>query len=231
VIADPVLTASDPRFATPPAALAAATAPDSLLARSSVGVRLERLLATGYEADAIGALVAAEQRFVARGFDANRDAIVGADLTGYRYVHFATHGLVDSRYPGLSSLALSQFDAQGTPRNGFLRLHDIYNLRLDADVAVLSACETALGKEIRGEGLIGLIQGFMYAGARGVVASLWQAPDRATAELMTRFYTHLIQGGLRPAAALRRAQTELAAQRRWSDPYFWSGFVLIGDWR
>jgi CHAT domain-containing protein len=107
----------------------------------------------------------------------------------------------------------------------------VYNLRLNADVAVLSACETALGREIRGEGLVGLTQGFMYAGARSVVASLWQAPDRATAELMTRFYRHLIQDELRPAAALHRAQTELAAERRWADPYFWSGFVLIGDWR
>jgi CHAT domain-containing protein len=110
-------------------------------------------------------------------------------------------------------------------------LHDIFNLRLDADVVVLSACETALGREIRGEGLVGLTQGFLYAGARGLVASLWQVPDRATAELMTRFYTHLLQDGLRPAAALRAAQNELAATRRWSDPYFWGAFVLVGDWR
>jgi len=231
VVADPVLTASDPRLPAGTAALLAAAPPGALLERSSVGVRLERLLATSYEAEALAALVPAEQRLIARGFDASREAILDSNLEQYRYVHFATHGLVDARYPGLSALALSQFDAQGTPRNGFLRLHDIYNLRLNADVAVLSACETALGREIRGEGLIGLTQGFMYAGARSVVASLWQAPDRATAELMTRFYRHLIQDDQRPAAALRLAQTELAAERRWADPYFWSGFVLLGDWR
>jgi CHAT domain-containing protein len=231
IVADPVLTASDPRLRAAPAVLSATAAPASLLERSSVGPRLDRLLATSYEAEALAALVPANQRLVARGFEANREAILGAPLEQYRYVHFATHGLVDARYPGLSALALSQFDEHGAARNGFLRLHDIYNLRLDAEVAVLSACETALGRDIRGEGLVGLTQGFMYAGARSVVASLWQAPDRATAELMTRFYRHLLQGELRPSAALRRAQSELAAERRFADPYFWSGFVLIGDWR
>ena len=231
IVADPVLTPSDPRMRAAPAVLSAAAAPATLLDRSSVGPQLERLLATGYEAEAIAALVPADQRLIARGFDANREAILGAPLEQYRYVHFATHGLIDARYPGLSALALSQFDEQGAGRNGFLRLHDIYNLHLAADVAVLSACETALGRDIRGEGFVGLTQGFMYAGARSVVASLWQAPDRAAAELMTRFYRHLLQGELRPAAALRRAQSELAAERRFADPYFWSGFVLIGDWR
>jgi CHAT domain-containing protein len=231
VFADPVLSAADPRMRTAPVVLAAAATPNTLLERSSVGLALERLPATSYEAQAIAALVPAEQRFIASGFDASREAVLGASLDQYRYVHFATHGLVDARYPGLSALALSQFDEQGTARNGFLRLHDIYNLRLDADVAVLSACETALGRDIRGEGLVGLTQGFMYAGARSVVASLWQAPDRAAAELMTRFYRHLLQGDQLPAAALRSAQFELAAERRFADPYFWSGFVLIGDWR
>jgi CHAT domain-containing protein/tetratricopeptide (TPR) repeat protein len=231
IVADPVLTASDPRLRAAPAVLSAAAAPATLLERSSVGPRLERLLATSYEADALAALVPPDRRLIARGFEANRETILGAALEQYRFVHFATHGLVDARYPGLSALALSQFDEQGAARNGFLRLHDIYNLRLDAEVVVLSACETALGRDIRGEGLVGLTQGFMYAGARSVVASLWQAPDRATAELMTRFYRHLLHGELPPAAALRRAQSELAAERRFADPYFWSGFVLIGDWR
>jgi CHAT domain-containing protein len=231
VFADPILTAADPRMRAAPVALAAAAAPDTLLQRSSVGLALGRLPATSYEAQALAALVPADQRFIASGFEANRDAVLGAALDQYRYVHFATHGLVDARYPGLSALALSQFDEQGIERNGFLRLHDIYNLRLGADVAVLSACETALGRDIRGEGLVGLTQGFMYAGARSVVASLWQAPDRAAAELMTRFYRHLLQGSLPPATALRRAQSELAAERRFADPYFWSGFVIIGDWR
>ncbi len=231
IFADPVLTATDPRMSTAPVALAAAAMPATLLERSSVRLELQRLPATSHEAEALAALVPAEQRLIASGFEANRDSVLGVPLEHYRYVHFATHGLIDARYPGLSALALSQFDEQGAERNGFLRLHDIYNLHLAADVAVLSACETALGRDIRGEGFVGLTQGFMYAGARSVVASLWQAPDRAAAELMTRFYRHLLQGELRPAAALRRAQSELAAERRFADPYFWSGFVLIGDWR
>jgi CHAT domain-containing protein len=189
------------------------------------------LPSTGWEADAISALVAEEQRFVARSFDARRETLFAADLGQYRLVHFATHGLVDSRYPALSALALSQFDERGVPQNGFLRLHDIYGLDLNADLVVLSACETALGREIRGEGLMGLTQGFLYAGARGVVASLWQVPDRATAELMARFYGHLLNDGLQPAEALGKAQLSMAAERRWSHPYYWGGFVLVGDWR
>jgi CHAT domain-containing protein/tetratricopeptide (TPR) repeat protein len=232
IFADPVVTAADPRLpARASVAQVAASASNTLLERTSVDRALERLPATSYEAQALAGLVPAEQRFVASGFDASRETVLGATLEQYRYVHFATHGLVDARYPGLSALVLSQFDEQGAERNGFLRLHDIYNLQLDADVAVLSACETALGRDIRGEGLVGLTQGFMYAGARSVVASLWQVPDRAAAELMTRFYRHLLQGDQLPSAALRRAQSDLAAERRFADPYFWSGFVLIGDWR
>jgi CHAT domain-containing protein len=125
---------------------------------------------------------------------------------------------------------LSKFDAAGTPREFLLRLDDIYGLYLNADLVVLSACDTALGREIRGEGLIGLTQGFLYAGARSLVVSLWQVPDHATAELMTRFYQFMFRDGLRPASALREAQLDIAAERRWRDPYFWAGMVLVGDW-
>src|SRR5258708_39305565 len=107
-------------------------------------------------------------------------------------------------------------DERGAGQNGYLRLHDIYNLRLDADLVVLSACQTALGKEIKGEGLIGLTRGFMYAGAPSVVASLWQVDDLATAQLMKSFYRGMLKDGLRPAEALRLAQLEMLKQRRWS---------------
>ena len=122
-------------------------------------------------------------------------------------------------------------DSSGAPVDGFLRLRDIYNLRLNADLVVLSACDTALGREIRGEGLMGLTQGFLYAGAGKVVASLWRVPDRATGELMTRYYRNMIEGSQNPVSALRNAQLELAADRRWRNPYYWSGFVVQGDWR
>jgi CHAT domain-containing protein len=129
----------------------------------------------------------------------------------------------------LSALAFSQFDATGRPLNGLLRLQDVYRLNLNADLVVLSGCETALGREIRGEGLIGLVDGFLYAGARNLVVSLWQVPDRATAELMTRFYGYVLRDSLRPAEALRRAQQSIASEQRWSDPYFWGAFVVLGD--
>ncbi|MBN1240548.1 MAG: CHAT domain-containing protein [Gammaproteobacteria bacterium] len=231
VFADPVLDSTDPRLRDSSPLLAGASPLSGLIVRSSVGGSLGRLPATAREADLIAALAPSGNLFVARGFAASRDAVIRMDLTQYRYIHFATHGLVDSRYPGLSALALSRFDAEGRPQEGFLRLNDIFGLRLNADLVVLSACETALGREIRGEGLIGMTQGFMYAGARSVVASLWQVPDRATAELMAKFYGFMLEDELRPAAALRAAQLAIAAERRWSSPYFWGGFVLVGDWR
>jgi CHAT domain-containing protein len=153
-------------------------------------------------------------------------------LGDYRIVHFATHGLVEASRPELSALALSLFDAQGKPRDGFLRLYEIYNMNLRADLVVLSACQTALGKEIRGEGLVGLARGFMHAGAPRVVASLWRVDDQATSELMRLFYAAMLGPSKRaPAAALRAAQMALAAQERWRSPYFWAGFVLQGEWR
>jgi CHAT domain-containing protein len=226
-----VLQSSDPRLAGKPPPAAPPLAASAFAARASVkGGELGRLPSTGYEADAIAKLVPGDRRLVASGFAANRDAVLNS-LETFRYIHFATHGLVDSRYPGLSALVLSQFDDHGQPRDGYLRLNDIYNLKLSADLVVLSACDTALGREVRGEGLIGLAQGFMAAGARSLVASLWQVPDRATAELMTRFYGYMLNEGLKPAEALRNAQRWTATQPRFRDPYFWGGFVLVGDWR
>jgi CHAT domain-containing protein len=134
-------------------------------------------------------------------------------------------------HPELSGLVLSLVDARGDPQDGFLRLHDIYNLRLDAALTVLSACQTALGKDIRGEGLIGLTRGFMYAGAPQVVASLWDVEDHATAELMKHFYEGMLLRDQAPARALRDAQLKLLNDERWSHPVYWSAFVLQGDWR
>jgi CHAT domain-containing protein len=127
-------------------------------------------------------------------------------------------------------MVLSLVDAKGKPQNGFVRLHEIYNLSLPAELVVLSACQTALGKDVKGEGLIGLTRGFMYAGAKRVVASLWQVDDSATAELMQRFYAKMLRDGLRPAAALREAQVEMWKQNKWKMPYYWAGFTLQGEW-
>ena len=164
-------------------------------------------------------------------FKASRATALGGALSGHRIVHLATHGAINSERPALSALILSQVDEHGARQNGYLRLHDIYNLRLDADLVVLSACQTALGKEIKGEGLVGLTRAFLYAGAPRVVASLWQVNDLATAELMKKFYAGMLQRHLRPAAALRAAQIELSRDPRWPSPYYWAGFVLQGEWR
>ena len=152
-------------------------------------------------------------------------------MAGARVVHFATHGFLNSETPELSGLVLSLVDREGNPTDGFLRLHDVYALSLAADLVVLSGCRTALGKEVRGEGLLGLTRGFFYAGAPRVMASLWPVRDRATAELMQRFYRGLLRDGLPPAAALRAAQRSLRREPRWRDPYYWAPFVIQGDWQ
>jgi CHAT domain-containing protein len=147
-------------------------------------------------------------------------------------VHLATHGFLNSSHPELSGLVLSLVDQTGRPQDGFLRVHDIYNLRLRADLVVLSACQTALGKEIKGEGLVGLTRGFMYAGAPRVVASLWKVDDRATSELMKELYQKMLgPEHMRPAAALRAAQLSILGRKRWQTPYYWAAFTLHGEWK
>jgi len=152
-------------------------------------------------------------------------------LGRYRTIHIATHGLLNTVRPELSGVVLSLVDESGHPQDGFLRLQDIYNLRLSADLVVLSACQTALGRPIAGEGLVGLARGFMHAGAPRVVASLWKVDDSATAELMTRFYRGMIDEGQTASRALSAAQRALAGDRRFASPFYWAGFTLTGDWR
>jgi CHAT domain-containing protein len=229
-VGDPVFRADDPRFAAPPD-ISLLNAPAGMMRSATHRDDLNRLPFTGQEVEAIGSLVPASSRLVLTGFDADRDALLEMDLDRYRYIHIATHGHVDRRYPMLSELAFSRYDRDGRPRNAWLSLSDIYKLRLNADLLVLSACDTGLGREIRGGGLVGLTQGFLYAGARGLVVSLWQVPDRATSELMRRFYDFIFDEGLRPANALRQAQLSIAGERRWSEPYFWAAMVLVGEWQ
>jgi CHAT domain-containing protein/tetratricopeptide (TPR) repeat protein len=164
-------------------------------------------------------------------FEASKSNVFKSNLEQYRILHFATHGLLNSQHPELSGIVLSLVDKNGSEIDGFLRLQDIYNLKLSADLVVLSACQTALGKDIKGEGLISLTRGFMYAGAKSVVASLWKVDDAATAELMTIFYRKMLVENLRPAAALRAAQAEMMKQTRWKSPYYWAAFIIQGDWR
>jgi CHAT domain-containing protein len=191
---------------------------------------MTRLPYTRREAGAIRALVPAAYRKEELDFAASLSNATSADLSQYRIVHFATHGFLNSRHPELSGIVLSLVDEQGRERNGFLRAHEIYNLKFPAELVVLSGCRTGLGKEIRGEGLVGLTRAFMHAGAARVLVSLWDVHDEATAELMKRFYTGLLgPEKLLPAAALRAAQVSMARDKRWSSPYFWAGFTLQGE--
>jgi CHAT domain-containing protein len=139
-----------------------------------------RLVFSRQEAESIFALVTGGTGLKATDFNASRDLVLSGQLSRYRILHFATHGLLNSEHPELSGLVFSLLDREGRPQDGFLRLHEVYNLQLNADLIVLSACETGLGKEIKGEGLIGLTRGFMYSGVPRVVASLWSVDDLAT---------------------------------------------------
>jgi CHAT domain-containing protein len=192
---------------------------------------LTRLLYSRQEAEAIMAVTPAGKGMKVLDFSANRAAATSPELAQYRIVHFATHGLLDNKHPELSGLVFSMVDKQGKPQDGFLQLADIYNLNLPVELVVLSACETGLGEEISGEGLIGLTRGFMYAGASRVVASLWSVSDVGTSELMARFYKAMEQDKLRPAAALRAAQIQMWKQRQWRSPYYWAAFQQQGEWR
>jgi CHAT domain-containing protein/tetratricopeptide (TPR) repeat protein len=244
VLADPVFEASDPRLASaknhsgePPAAPAA----DAELSELTRSIRtmnfsdaragFTRLPFSRREAESVIALTPRGTGLKATDFSASRALAMSPQLGQYRILHFATHGLLNSERPELSGLVFSLVDQEGKPQDGFMRLHEIYNLQLNADLIVLSACETGLGKEIKGEGLIGLTRGFMYAGAPRVVASLWNVDDLATAELMKLFYQRMLKDGLPAGAALRAAQLEMSGQKRWASPYFWAGFVLHGEWK
>jgi tetratricopeptide (TPR) repeat protein len=232
VLADPVFSADDARVKSGTQTQSGAAAPPELTrAINDVRGELGRLLLTRDEAEAILSATPRTEGFGALDFRANRATATGDDLSHYRIVHFATHSLLNSEHPELSGIVLSLVDERGQPQDGFLRLHEIFNLRLPAELVVLSACQTGLGKEVKGEGLVGLTRGFMYAGAARVVASLWQVNDVATAELMNRFYRRMLKDGMRPAAALRAAQIEMWKKPQWQSPFYWGGFVLQGEWK
>src|SRR5262249_29193839 len=236
VLADPVFQGNDPRVhfhengenpmpGQPETRSRRESKPEEELIRSAEevgGVSFGRLRFTRQEAEAIASLTREEKSLKALDFAASRATVTGDAVGQYRIIHFATHGLLNSQHPELSGIVLSLVDEQGRPQDGFLRTHDIYNLKLNAELVVLSACQTALGKLTRGEGLVGLTRGFMYAGAPRVVASMWRVKDEATAELMKRFYHGILKEGLRPAAALRTAQISMWREKNWQVPYYWA---------
>jgi CHAT domain-containing protein len=175
--------------------------------------------------------VAGPEIVIATGFEATREQLAQSDLSKFAILHLATHGVLDPKRPENSGLFLSMIDRQGHAQNGFIGLSDIYRLHAPVDLVVLSACRTGLGKAVRGEGLIGLTRGFMYAGASSVVASLWKVDDEATSELMKRFYSNMLQRNMPPAAALQAAQNSIRQEPQWRSPYFWAAFTLQGEYR
>jgi CHAT domain-containing protein/tetratricopeptide (TPR) repeat protein len=227
VLADPVFSAKDPRLSQESKVGAASTTgPADVTAGEFLRLRFSRT-----EAEGIARLAPNGSALKALDFEASRDTVLKGDIGRYRILHFATHSILNSAHPELSGVVLSLVDRSGHPQNGFLRLYDIYNLRLASDLVVLSACRTALGGEIQGEGLIGLTRGFLYAGAPRVVATLWEIDDRGTAEMMKRFYEGMLARGERPAAALRAAQIAMWKTKGWDAPYYWAAFTLVGEWR
>jgi len=242
VVADPVFEASDPRVRPATAGARAVEARQDRAAElqrslSETGMRLDgsripRLPFSRREAAAILSAASGLPTTQALDFLASRETAVNEQLARNRIIHFATHGLLNNEHPERSGLILSLVDEQGRPRDGFLRLADVYRLRLPAELVVLSACQTALGKNLRGEGVVSLARGFLHAGAARVVASLWKVDDRASAELMKHFYQAMLRSpGLPAAAALRKSQLELLRQPRWQAPYYWAAFVQYGEWR
>lgn len=221
VVADPILNPTDDRLS--PGAKAVFR-----LGATGAQAPLPRLPFTLEEAQ--GIVDAPGKGRIADGFEASKGLFSAWDRR-YRMLHLATHGIVDSRRPELSGLMLSRVDSSGRQRDGFLSVPEIFNLRLPLDLVVLSACRSGVGQDVRGEGLVGLTRAFLYAGASRVVVSLWNVDDEATAELMKHFYA--LQFGpqhLRPAAALRAAQSFVRSQPRWRSPYYWGAFVFNGEW-
>lgn len=239
VIADPVFSSNDERVQFAPMTPVVAGASleqhpagpaESGLRGISRGSSLSRLTYSSVEADAISAAAPRGTSMIVKGFDANRETAMSSRIGGYQILHFATHGFLDSEHPELSGIVLTMVDPKGVRQNGVMPLHDIYSLNLSAELTVLSACQTALGKDINGEGLVGLSYSFISAGSKSVVASLWKVDDRATAKLMTGFYESLLQQGMSTGAALREAKLRTMKEKQWRAPYFWAGFVLQGEY-
>ena len=165
------------------------------------------------------------------GFAANRVRFLASEAANYKVLHFATHGILNESEPELSGIVLSRYDEQGKKIDGFVRLHDIYGLKLSSDLAVLSACDTAKGEEIKGEGLMSLTNAFLQVGVRSVISSHWKVDDYASQKLMSSFYRILAKEKVAPSEALRKAQIEMLQDPNYKSPFYWSAFTSHGDFQ
>ncbi|HEY0461643.1 MAG TPA: CHAT domain-containing protein [Pyrinomonadaceae bacterium] len=192
---------------------------------------LARLPFTRREGRKILQTIPDRQGLLLTDFDAGMSAVTSAEIKNYQIIHFATHSIVNNEIPELSGIHLSNFKQNRLPVNGLLRLQDIYNLNLNSELVILSSCSTSLGKNVAGEGVMSLSRGFIVAGTKSVIASLWKVDDEATAKLMQHFYESLAQPGNSPSKALQIAKLKMASQKKWQHPYFWAGFVLQGEYK
>ncbi|BAZ17694.1 TPR domain protein [Calothrix sp. NIES-4071] len=237
IFADPVYSPTDERVTGKPEnnqlgpELALQNSDLDNSAKSLKRSGFNRLQGTVTEAQGILNLIPASSRMQAIGFDANYASATSSTLNQFRIIHFATHGFVNYENPELSGIVLSLVDKKGESIPGYLRLGYLFNLDYPAELIVLSACETGLGRDVSGEGLVGLTRGLMYAGGRRLVVSLWNVNDAGTSVLMQEFYKEMLQQNKTPGNALRAAQKKLWENPEWRSPYFWAGFTVQGEWQ
>ena len=225
LVADPVYQADDPRLRS--LAKPAPVPPPAASALAGGAHPYQRLRFTAVEAEQIAALFAPQDVDELLGLEATRERLLALDLSKYRFIHVATHGVVDAQVPSLSALVLGSYDASGRPVDGAVRVADLALETLHADVAVFSACETALGKAVPSEGLVGISSTVLARGAHAVVASLWPVPDdESGAHLMTEFYRHLLHDSMSASAALGAAMRSVLAHQPGADPALWAAFQV-----
>lgn len=192
---------------------------------------LARLPASKTEADSIIGILGTSKTDNYSGFSANRERLLNANASDYKILHLATHGLINEEHPELSGIVLSRFGENGQKLDEFVRLQDIYGMNLSADLVVLSACETGIGKQVRGEGLMSLNNAFLSVGAKSVMSSLWKVEDNATLELMKNFYSSLADEKVTPSKALQKAQIKMWGSGQYKSPFYWAAFTVQGDYK
>jgi CHAT domain-containing protein/tetratricopeptide (TPR) repeat protein len=225
LVADPVYQADDPRLLS----IARTNAPPHNAANRAAGAApqaLQRLPHTAEEAAGIAAEFPHGEVVALTGVEATRERLLALDWSKYRYIHIAAHGTVDAQVPELSAVILGSYDASGNAVDGAVRVADLSLQRLRADVAVFSACDTALGREVPSEGLVGISSTMLARGAHAVVASLWPVSDEIGARLMTEFYRHLLHDSMSPAAALGAAMRSVVSHDGSADPALWAAFQI-----
>lgn len=234
IFSDPVFSQSDSRFSNEPVSKISSIVDSNSTADLHVVDSLHefpRLPESKIEAESISQIIGSSSSESFTGFDATRDKFLNSDLSRYKVIHFATHGLIDENRPELSGIVFSRFGKDSQKLEEFVRLNDIYGLRVRADLVVLSACETGVGKDIKGEGLMSLNNAFLQVGAKTVLSTLWKVDDSATLEFMKIFYGIMANENLTAASALHKTKIKMRETGRFRSPYYWAAFIIQGDFQ